>query len=75
MADNTSKSNIDDIVSGVQQALKSGELSDGGVKFEFFDEDSEENSFTFEIVEPKEEKSEEKEKVEKLKRNEETMGS
>jgi len=38
MADNVNKKNIDDIVSGVHEALKTGEFSGAGVHFEFVEE-------------------------------------
>ena len=39
MADNINRDSIDDIVSGVKEALRSGESIEGGVSLEFFEED------------------------------------
>ncbi len=51
MADNINKDSIDDIVSNVRKTLESGEVSDGGVLFEFVDDESEESA-TFVFGEP-----------------------
>ena len=47
MADNIRSDNIDDIVSGVREALKSGENLEGGVRFEFV-EDEDDTMLVFE---------------------------
>ena len=54
MADNINKSSIDDIVSGVRKTLESGEISEGGVRFEFVEDAEEKTQLVFEDFEPEE---------------------
>ena len=58
MADNINKSNIDDIVSGVRKTLEAGEVSGGGISFEFVEDEPDNAALVFEVSEP-EEKTEE----------------
>ncbi len=55
MADNQKFNNIDDILSGVNEALRAGELSESKVKFEFVEAEEEEVSLVFEDLTDKEE--------------------
>jgi len=59
MADNINKSNIDDIVSGVRKTLEAGEVSGGGISFEFVEDEPDNAALVFEVSEPEEEKTEE----------------
>ncbi len=48
MADNINRDNIDDIVNGVREALKSGAYLDSGVSLEFFEDDGNDTMLVFE---------------------------
>lgn len=50
MSDNQKINNIDDIVSGVKEALKAGELSEGKVRFEFIEAEEESVGLVFEDI-------------------------
>lgn len=71
MADNINRDNIDDIVSGVREALKSGADLDGGVSFEFFEDGESDAMLVFEQEEAAEEPlSSEESKAEPVKADE-----
>ena len=62
MADNINRGSIDDIVSGVKEALRSGESLEGGVSLEFFEDDECDVALVFDDGESSVEPDEESEK-------------